>query len=79
MAGDPTREADYMAEDLMLFRSGLFSDVIVTCGPKLWNLHMNILSVRSVWFEKAIRRLLMVSSAYSFMLHPLITSMLRNC
>lgn len=54
MAGDKEQEAAYRTADLMLFESGRFADVLVTCGPRSWNLHKNILCTRSVWFEKAL-------------------------
>ncbi|KAG6353626.1 hypothetical protein INS49_005334 [Diaporthe citri] len=54
MAGDPEQETAYRSGDLRLFESGLFSDIVVECGPRSWNLHRNILCTRSVWFETAI-------------------------
>ncbi|KAK3690246.1 BTB/POZ protein [Podospora appendiculata] len=42
------------ADTSRLLDSGLFSDVMVTCGSKTWNLHKNILCTRSVWFKKAL-------------------------
>jgi hypothetical protein len=37
-----------------MLRTGLFSDVTVKCGDRIWQLHKNILCTRSVWFEKAL-------------------------
>ncbi|KAK1773446.1 hypothetical protein QBC45DRAFT_311542, partial [Copromyces sp. CBS 386.78] len=34
--------------------SGLFSDVTVRCGNKIWKLYKTILCLRSIWFEKAL-------------------------
>lgn len=62
MAGDKEQEAAYRDADLMLFRSGRFADVVVTCGPKSWNLHKNILCARSAWFETALVGSYVVSS-----------------
>lgn len=63
MPGDPKQEAAYRAADLRLFETSHFSDVLVTCGPRSWNLHRNILCTRSVWFEKAIAGSYVVSAA----------------
>lgn len=63
MTGDKKQEAAYMAADLMLFRTGRFADVLVTCGPKSWNLHRNILCARSAWFETALVGSYVVSAA----------------
>lgn len=68
MAGDPEQEAAYRAGDLRLFESGLFSDVVVGCGSRSWNLHRNILCTRSIWFQKAVGGQLMVSSAWDYTL-----------
>lgn len=63
MAGDPKQEAAYRAGDLRIFESGLFSDIVVQCGPRSWNLHRNILCARSVWFKTAITGSYVVRSA----------------
>lgn len=63
MVEDKNQEAAYRAADLMLFQTGRFADVLVTCGPKSWNLHRNILCARSAWFETALTGSYVVSTA----------------
>lgn len=62
MASDKLQEAAYRAADLGLFESGHFSDIVVICGPRSWDLHKNVLYARSVWFEKAIAGSYVVSA-----------------
>ncbi|KAK8097109.1 hypothetical protein PG999_013053 [Apiospora kogelbergensis] len=40
--------------DKKLFEEGLFSDLKVVCGGRVWNLHRNILASRCDWFSKAL-------------------------
>ncbi|KAI7774414.1 hypothetical protein LA080_008808 [Diaporthe eres] len=44
----------FMESDLSLLESGHFSDVILRCGSKAWNIHKSIVCKRCVWFEKAL-------------------------
>ncbi|EAA27116.2 hypothetical protein GE21DRAFT_9561 [Neurospora crassa] len=49
-----TMDKRFLSSDEKLLESGLFSDVVVKCGDRTWNLHKNILCSRSIWFEKAL-------------------------
>ncbi|RYP43447.1 hypothetical protein DL770_011662 [Monosporascus sp. CRB-9-2] len=42
------------AQDRRLLASKLFSDVVVRCGTRSWNLHRNILCSRSDYFRAAL-------------------------
>ncbi|KAG6358026.1 hypothetical protein INS49_013910 [Diaporthe citri] len=44
----------FMVSDLSLLETADFSDVILRCGNKAWNVHKSIVCKRCVWFEKAL-------------------------
>ncbi|KAI1080042.1 BTB/POZ protein [Whalleya microplaca] len=52
MASSSLRDAG--ESDLSLLKSGLFSDVLVKCDGREWNLHKAILCSRSQWFRAAL-------------------------
>lgn len=54
MSHDEAQEVAYRSADLNAMETGLFSDCVITCGPKTWNLHRVTLSSRSLWFERAL-------------------------
>lgn len=60
MPRDKKQEAAYRSADLSAFETGLFSDCVVTCGTKSWNLHRVTLCYRSEWFEKTLTGQFMV-------------------
>lgn len=78
MAGDKEQEAAYRDADLMLFQTGRFADVLVTCGPRSWNLHRNILCARSTWFETALVGKYVVSEASLFFYTSVVANQLTS-
>lgn len=66
MPHDEAQEAAYRSADLKAMETGLFSDCVVTCGLKKWNLHRTTLCSRSMWFMTILTSVFRVRNRHPY-------------